>query len=56
MAVQYSGAATRTNVFSLPSGRVLSITRVTDQNVTNQVGNVRIKSKLKRISWRELTK
>ncbi|WP_126445956.1 pilus assembly protein [Sulfuricystis multivorans] len=56
IAVQYSGAATRANIFTLPGGQVKSIIRLTDQNVTNQINDVRIKSKLKRISWRELTK
>jgi hypothetical protein len=46
-------------VFTLPGGQVKSVTRLTDQNVTNQIGDVRIAAGgglLKRISWRELTK
>lgn len=59
VAVQYAGAATRPNVFTLPGGQVKSVTRLTDQNVTNQIDDVRVdpgSSKLKRIGWRELTK
>jgi type IV pilus assembly protein PilY1 len=59
IAVQYAGAATRPNVFTLPGGQVKSVTRLTDQNVTNQIGDVRTAAGgglLKRISWRELTK
>ncbi|MBS3935743.1 MAG: hypothetical protein KGZ43_06195 [Sulfuritalea sp.] len=59
IAVGYSGAATRPNVFTLPGGAVKSVTRLTDKDVTNQIEDVRIDRStgaLKRIGWRELTK
>lgn len=59
IAVQYAGAATRPNVFTLPGGQVKSVTRLTDQNVTNQIDDVRTdpgSGAMKRIGWRELTK
>jgi type IV pilus assembly protein PilY1 len=59
IAVEYAGAATRPNVFTLPGGQVKSVTRVTDKDVTNQIDDVRHSGGagvLRRIGWRELTK
>lgn len=57
VAIEYEGAATRPNVVVLPSGVVKSITRISGQELSNQVADVRIRSEggnLRKISWREL--
>jgi len=59
IATQYTGAATRPNVVVLPSGTVISITRVSggSEGVDNKVEQVRIKAAgggTRRVTWREL--
>jgi len=57
IAQHYSGAATRSNVFTLPGGVIKSVTRITGASgVTNEIISVRTSPRLKYVSWRELTK